>query len=200
MTARPGKLSELLSFYGLSELSHLFKIDDPAIGFKLRHGEGGFWNQVCPARIGARWGVPPVIREGEIMGRDISMLHHPDEDMQQVYENISKQTKQLTPHFYLHMTKQGKQIPVEFCTSRITYNGKPVQFSNIRDITERKRFQEVLREGERKFQRLDTIRHQIIQRDGRFSWPQGKLTLTMSSNRAVKKDLLRFMDALQKAV
>jgi len=50
-----------------------------------------------------------------------------------------------------------------------------------------------------KFQKLDTIRHQIIQRAGRFTWPQGKLTLTMSSNRAVKKDLLHFMDALQKA-
>jgi hypothetical protein len=50
-----------------------------------------------------------------------------------------------------------------------------------------------------KFQRLYTIRHQIIQRAGRFIWPQGKLILTMSSNRVVKKDLLHFMDALQKA-
>ena len=50
-----------------------------------------------------------------------------------------------------------------------------------------------------KFQKLDTIRHQIIQRARRFTWPQGKLTLTMSSNRSVKKDLLHFMDALQKA-
>lgn len=51
-----------------------------------------------------------------------------------------------------------------------------------------------------KFQKLDTIRHQIIQRAGRFIWPKGKLTLTMSSNRAVKKDLLHFIDVLQKAV
>jgi len=50
-----------------------------------------------------------------------------------------------------------------------------------------------------RFQNLDTIRHQIIQRAGRFTWPQGKLTLTMSSNRAVKKDLLHFMAVLQKA-
>jgi len=50
-----------------------------------------------------------------------------------------------------------------------------------------------------KFKKLDTIRHQIIQRAGRFTWPKGKLTLTMSSNRAVKKDLLHFMDSLQKA-
>ncbi len=35
---------------------------------------------------------------------------------------------------------------------------------------------------------------------GRLSRPQGKLALTMNANRAVKKDLLNFMDVLQKAV
>lgn len=49
------------------------------------------------------------------------------------------------------------------------------------------------------FQKLDTIRRQVIQRAGRFTRPQGKLTLTMSPNNAVKQDLLFFMDALQKA-
>ena len=50
-----------------------------------------------------------------------------------------------------------------------------------------------------KFRKLDTIRHQIIQRAGRLTRPQGKLTLTMSPNPAVRKDLLHFMDVLQKA-
>jgi hypothetical protein len=50
-----------------------------------------------------------------------------------------------------------------------------------------------------KFKKLDTIRHQIIQRAGRLTRPQGKLTLTMGINQAVKKDLLHFMDVLQKA-
>ena len=49
------------------------------------------------------------------------------------------------------------------------------------------------------FQKLDTIRHQIIQRAGRLTRPQGKLTLTMSPNPAVRKNLLHFMDVLQKA-
>jgi len=49
-----------------------------------------------------------------------------------------------------------------------------------------------------KFQKLDTIRHQIIQRAGRLNRPQGKLTLTMSTNQTVKKDLLHFMAVLQK--
>ncbi len=50
-----------------------------------------------------------------------------------------------------------------------------------------------------KFKKLDTIRHQIIQRAGRLTRPQGKLTLTMGINQAVKKDLLHFMAVLQKA-
>ena len=49
------------------------------------------------------------------------------------------------------------------------------------------------------FEKLDTLRHRIIQRAGRFTRPQGELTLTMSANEAVRKDLLHFLDALQKA-
>ncbi|MCP5014697.1 MAG: IS1380 family transposase [Ketobacter sp.] len=48
------------------------------------------------------------------------------------------------------------------------------------------------------FEELDTIRHRILQRAGRFTTPQGKLTLTLSANKAVKRDLLHFLDALQK--
>ena len=50
-----------------------------------------------------------------------------------------------------------------------------------------------------RFQKLDTIRHRIIQRAGRFTRPKGKLTLTMNSNQAVRKDLLHFLEAMQKA-
>jgi hypothetical protein len=49
------------------------------------------------------------------------------------------------------------------------------------------------------FEKLDTLRHRIIQRAGRFTRPQGELTLTMSANRVVRKDLLHFLDVLQKA-
>jgi hypothetical protein len=50
-----------------------------------------------------------------------------------------------------------------------------------------------------KFEKLDTLRHRIIQRAGRFTRPQGELTLTMSANHAVRNDLLHFLDVLQKA-
>jgi hypothetical protein len=50
-----------------------------------------------------------------------------------------------------------------------------------------------------RFQKLDTIRHRIIQRAGRIIRPQGKLTLSMSTNEAVRKELLHFLDVLQEA-
>ena len=49
------------------------------------------------------------------------------------------------------------------------------------------------------FERLDTIRHRIIQRAGRLTIPQGNLTLTLSANQAVQQDLLHFIEAVQKA-
>ena len=49
------------------------------------------------------------------------------------------------------------------------------------------------------FQTLDTLRHRIIQRAGRLTQPQGKLTLTMSANETVRKDLLHFLNTLRKA-
>ena len=50
------------------------------------------------------------------------------------------------------------------------------------------------------FQKLDTLRHRIIQRAGRLTRPQGELTLTMSANKAVQQDLLHFLDKLREAV
>jgi hypothetical protein len=50
-----------------------------------------------------------------------------------------------------------------------------------------------------KFEKLDTIRHQVIQKAGRLNWPQGELTLTMSANKATQKDLLQYLDVLQEA-
>jgi hypothetical protein len=49
------------------------------------------------------------------------------------------------------------------------------------------------------FERLDTLRHRIIQRAGRLTKPQGELTLTMSANHAVRQDLLHFLDVVKKA-
>jgi hypothetical protein len=49
------------------------------------------------------------------------------------------------------------------------------------------------------FEKLDSLRHRIIQRAGRLTRPVGELTLTMSANHAVQQDLLHFLDVLQDA-
>jgi hypothetical protein len=49
------------------------------------------------------------------------------------------------------------------------------------------------------FRTLDTLRHRIIHRAGRLTKPQGELTLTMSANDAVRRDLLHFLDFVQNA-
>jgi hypothetical protein len=46
------------------------------------------------------------------------------------------------------------------------------------------------------FQELDTLRRHFIQRAGRFTWPQGRLTLTLGLNDTVKATLLHYLGAL----
>jgi hypothetical protein len=44
------------------------------------------------------------------------------------------------------------------------------------------------------FEELRSLRHRLIQRAGRFTTPQGNLTLTMSANESVKTGLLEFLE------
>lgn len=49
------------------------------------------------------------------------------------------------------------------------------------------------------FEQLGTVRRKLIQRAGRLTKPQGKLTLTMSANPTVKSELLHYLDTLKQA-
>ena len=49
------------------------------------------------------------------------------------------------------------------------------------------------------FEQLATLRHHILQRAGRFTRPKGKLTLTITDNPALRRDLLHFLDAFKEA-
>ena len=46
------------------------------------------------------------------------------------------------------------------------------------------------------FQELNTLRRHFIQRAGRFTWPQGRLTLTLGLNDTVRATLLHYLGAL----
>jgi len=49
------------------------------------------------------------------------------------------------------------------------------------------------------FEQLATLRHHILQRAGRFTRPKGKLTLTITDNPALRRNLLHFLDAFKEA-
>jgi Transposase DDE domain group 1 len=49
------------------------------------------------------------------------------------------------------------------------------------------------------FEQMATLRHHILQRAGRFTRPKGKLTLTITDNPALRRDLLHFLDVLKEA-
>lgn len=49
------------------------------------------------------------------------------------------------------------------------------------------------------FEKLGTLRRTLIQQAGRLIRPQGRLTLSMASNEATAKQMLRVLDALQNA-
>ena len=50
-----------------------------------------------------------------------------------------------------------------------------------------------------RFEQLGTLRRKLIQRAGRLTKPQGKLTLTMSANTATQSELLHYLDRLERA-
>ena len=50
-----------------------------------------------------------------------------------------------------------------------------------------------------RFEQLGTLRRKLIQRAGRLTRPQGRLTLTMSANPTVKAELLRYLEVLKQA-
>ena len=47
------------------------------------------------------------------------------------------------------------------------------------------------------FLKLDTLRRTVVQRAGRLIRPQGRLTLSLSANDAVRDELLHYLNALQ---
>jgi len=50
-----------------------------------------------------------------------------------------------------------------------------------------------------KFEKLGTIRRKFVQRAGTLTKPQGKLTLTLNENQALKTGMCQYLDALEAA-
>jgi light-regulated signal transduction histidine kinase (bacteriophytochrome) len=70
---------------------------------------------------------------------------HPPEEAEKVKETIDVRTVDQ-PNTYTHVTRNGHKIIVEILSDEIIYEGRPAWISIIRDITERNRLEEQLKE------------------------------------------------------
>ena len=88
-------------------------------------------------------------------------------------ETLSKPTKERHATFEtVHTTKDSQRIPVEITAHIISYNGKEIGLSISRDISERKKAEESLKESENRYRKLlencfDAV---VIHSEGKLIW------------------------------
>jgi PAS domain S-box-containing protein len=71
---------------------------------------------------------------------------HPPEDHERVERHINEPNIDK-PRGYTHLTKSGKRIDVEILSDEIDYLDRPAWISIVRDVTERNRVEETLRQA-----------------------------------------------------
>ena len=109
----------------------------------------------------------------ELMNMSVRDISVPEalEEFQPVMEKFSPERE---PSFdWIHKTKDGREIPVEISSHIFDLKGKPTVIAIARDITERKKAEEVLKESEEKFRSFVENANDIVYSltlDGIFSY------------------------------
>jgi len=98
----------------------------------------------------------------------------------------------------VHIAKDGTKIPVEISSSLVTYNGKQAILSIARDITERKRLEDALRESEEMFRAISTCAKDaivVVSRTGEVVYwnPAAEQVFGYSQEEAVGKNVLNLL-------
>jgi PAS domain S-box-containing protein len=95
----------------------------------------------------------------ELMEIDFNELVQSDE-----FSNIKEQqrkvpeVKQISKHYEVLMkTKNGEEVSVELTVSRTTWHGKYAKVVVVRDITERKRSEEQIRQQQQQLMKMDKL-------------------------------------------
>ncbi len=90
----------------------------------------------------------------ELIGKPVMDLVHPD--FREIVRSRHSQLKRGESNLFLEqklVRLDGQVVDVEVASAPLTYQGKPAYQSLVRDITERKKAEEKLRESEERFRR-----------------------------------------------
>jgi hypothetical protein len=110
-------------------------------------------------------------------------------------EGLFAELKSQTQMDYVPTKKQaGNQVYILAAMLAHNLNRELQMHCRVRDRGTTERRMPLWR-----FEQLGTLRRKLIQRAGRLTRPQGKLTLTMSANAATKTELLHYLDRLKEA-
>jgi two-component system, cell cycle sensor histidine kinase and response regulator CckA len=77
---------------------------------------------------------------------------HPSEELEKVNENIV--SEDITYHEYSHVTRRGEIFIVEIHTTDFKFDGQDAWISIVRDITDRRKSEQALRQNEENYRRL----------------------------------------------
>jgi len=113
-------------------------------------GEHVFANQHLASMLGYK-------NANELIGTRMEELIHPEDLDLVLHRSQQRQQGKSVPSVYeiKLLTRNGEPVPVEVCASMTTWKGKAAGMVTIRDITERKKSENILKESEARYQRAE---------------------------------------------